>query len=200
MAVVVSVPQPGANFQRSFVKFMEKHGILLVVAGALVDLKGPVDLLQKHHPCQVVGEGHGGHRELEPGLLLDGGVQAIGAADEKDQMLGGGLLPIGHDLGQFLTGAQLSFHTEGYQTGAGRKLGADGVGLLGQSLVDLALGGVLGQLLLGQLGEGELTVAAQPLFVLLAGLQIELLLQLSHADEMNAQHTAASCLTPWRER
>ena len=98
---------------------MEKHGILLVVAGALVDLKGPVDLLQKHHPCQVVGEGHGGHRELEPSLLLDGGVQAIGAADEKDQMLGGGLLPIGHDLGQFLTGAQLSLHTEGYQTGAG---------------------------------------------------------------------------------
>ena len=123
-------------------------------------------------------------------------VQAIGAADEKDQMLGGGLLPICHDLGQFLTGAQLSLHTESYQTGAGRELGADGIGLLGQSLVDLALGGVLRQLLLGQLGEGELTVAAQPLFVLLAGLQIELLLQLSHTDEMNAQHTAASCLTP----
>ena len=36
---------------------------LFVVAGPGVDLKGPVNLLQDHHPRQVVGEGHGGHGE-----------------------------------------------------------------------------------------------------------------------------------------
>ena len=64
-----------------------------MIAGPLIDLEAAVDLLQQHDPGQVVGEGHGGHGQLDLGLRLDGGVQAVGAADEKDQVLGGALLP-----------------------------------------------------------------------------------------------------------
>ena len=47
------------------------------------DHLGPVELLQKHHPEQVVGEGHGGEGEPQVRLPLEGLVQAVGAADDE---------------------------------------------------------------------------------------------------------------------
>ena len=44
--------------------------ILLMVSASGIDLVGPVDLLQKHHPQQVVGKGHGGHGQEEAQELL----------------------------------------------------------------------------------------------------------------------------------
>lgn len=62
--------------------------LLFMIAGPLVDFKRPVELLQKHDPGQVVGKGHGRHGQLQPCLLLDGGMQAVGASDDESQMLG----------------------------------------------------------------------------------------------------------------
>ena len=173
-----------------------------MVAGALPDLEGPVDLLQQHDPGQVVGEGHGGHGQLDLGLRLDGGVQAVGAADEKDQVLGGALLPGPNQLGQLLAGAHPALYAQGGQHGAGGQLGPDGRGLPGQGLVDLALRGSLGQFFLRQLHQGEPAIGGQPLDVLGAGLLIEFFLQLTHADEIDAQHRAASSPEgdAWRTR
>lgn len=55
------VPQAGMNFQRIFGRIHGEHvfrpGTLsFVVAGALPDLEGPVELFQQHDPGQVVGK------------------------------------------------------------------------------------------------------------------------------------------------
>ena len=91
------VPQAGMNFQRIFGRIHGEHvfrpGTLsFVVAGALPDLEGPVELFQQHDPGQVVGEGHGGHGQFDPGLPLQALRQAVGAADDKGLVLGGSLV------------------------------------------------------------------------------------------------------------
>ena len=59
-----------------------------MVSASGIDLVGPVDLLQKHHPQQVVGKGHGGHGQPQIGLLFQRGVHPVGTADEEDDVSG----------------------------------------------------------------------------------------------------------------
>mgnify|MGYP001073205453 CR=1 FL=1 len=74
----------------------------------------------------------------------------------------------------------------------GGQLGPDGLALLLQGGVDLRLGGVLGQLLLRQLHQGEPAVGGQALDVFGTGLLIELLLQLADAEDGHLLHSATS--------
>ena len=77
---------------------------LFMIPGTGVDLVAPVDLLQQHHPQQVMGEGHGGHGQFHGCLGLDGGVHAEGAADEEHQMA---LTPVGgHRHFDFVLGVE----------------------------------------------------------------------------------------------
>ena len=100
---------------------------LLMVSASGVDLVGPVDLLQKHHPQQVVGKGHGGHGQPQSGLPLQGFVHPEGTANEKNDVagaLGGAVRQI---AGQLLAGALPPLHTHGdHQTAVGQ-LGPDSV-------------------------------------------------------------------------
>ena len=140
-----------------------------MIARSLLNFKGPINLLQQHDPGQVVGEGHGRHGQLDVGLRLDGGVQAVAAPDEKDHVL----LPAdpgdGEHLEELLAGAQPPLDTQRAHPGAGRDLGPDGVPLFVQGVGDLPQGGVLGQLGLGNLDDGQLAVGGQPLDILGAG-------------------------------
>ena len=124
-----------------------------MVSASGVDLVGPVDLFQKHHPQQVVGKGHGGHGQPQSGLPLQGFVHSEGAADEKDDVagaLGGAVRQI---AGQLLAGALPPLHTHGdHQTAVGQ-LGPDSVGLLGEGRLDLGGGGILRQPFLRQLDD-----------------------------------------------
>ena len=166
----------------------------LVVPRPRVDLAGPVDLLQQHHPGQMMGEGHGGHGELRPRLRLDGLVEAEGAPDQKHQPLLQTLLrPCGpgrHGLGQLLAGAQPPLYAQGDKTGGGRQLSLDGRRLLPQGGVDLRLGGMLRQTFFRQLHDLQLAVPAQALGVLRRRLGVELLLQLSDTQQGYPLHTA----------
>ena len=66
---------------------------LLMILGAVIDLKSPVELFQQHDPGQVVGKGHGGHAHPDPGLAFQPFLQPIGASDQENKMLGGAIFP-----------------------------------------------------------------------------------------------------------
>ena len=57
---------------------------LFVVLPALQDLESPVDLLQQHHPGQMVGKGHGGHAQPQPGRSLHRRMESVGPADRPN--------------------------------------------------------------------------------------------------------------------
>ena len=53
---------------------------------------GPIELLQQHYPCQVVGEGHIGEGELQVGQGLDlRGDAEAGAQQEAGRGAAAGL-------------------------------------------------------------------------------------------------------------
>ena len=70
-------------------------GALFVVAGALGDFEGPVELLQQHDPGQMVGEGHFGHGQAQVGTLLDSGMESVGGADDKAELAAALAGPVG---------------------------------------------------------------------------------------------------------
>ena len=84
-----------------------------MIAGPFIDLEGAVDLLQYHHPGQMVGKGHGGHGQAQLGLRFDGGMQAVAAPDEKYQMLAPAILKGLNELRQLRAGFLLPLYAEG---------------------------------------------------------------------------------------
>ena len=75
-----------------------------MVAGPLLDLEGPVELLQQHDPSQVVGKGHGGHGQAQVGPGLERGVHAVGGADEEHQGVAPAVRPLLQPGGELLAG------------------------------------------------------------------------------------------------
>ena len=61
---------------------------LFMVSRPLLDLKCPVNLLQQHHPGQVVWEGHGGHGQAQMGLVLHRLAHAEGATHQEGDIRG----------------------------------------------------------------------------------------------------------------
>ena len=98
----------------------------------------------------------------------------------------------GEHLGNLLAGAHPALHAQGRHPGAGGDFCPDSLPLLGQGVGNLTQGGVLGQLGLGNFQHGQLAVGGQPLHIFGAGILIEFLLQLAHADEVDTQHTDTS--------
>lgn len=60
----------------------------MVVGFALDDGAGTVELLGEDQANHLVGKGEAGEGELLVGTLIDGGGEAIGAANDKDQATG----------------------------------------------------------------------------------------------------------------
>ena len=90
----------------------------LMIPGPGVDLEGPVDLLQDHHPGQMVGEGHGGHGQAQMRLLFDGWVETEGAADDQGQVRGPVYHPALQGLGKLGAGQEPALHAQGDALGA----------------------------------------------------------------------------------
>ena len=95
-----------------------------MIVGTLIDFKDPVELLQHHNPCQMVGKGHGGHGQAHPSLRLQALRQPKGPSDDKGQMLGAVVLPGLDQGGQLLAGPKPALHTQADEAGVGGELGA----------------------------------------------------------------------------
>lgn len=112
-----------------------------MIARAGVDLVRAVDLLEQHHPRQMVREGHGRHGKAQVGALLHARVQAGAAADEKGQLRSAR----GGELRQLFRegfAAQLrALDAQGDDRAALGELFLDERGLPGERLLDL--GGII---------------------------------------------------------
>ena len=159
----------------------------MVFASGLDGL-GPVDLLQDHDPCQMVGEGHLSHGKLEIGLVLDLLADAEGGADQETGTGFAGIFHILELSREFLAGEDLTLGGEDAKPRTLGDLLENELRFLVEARLDLGRGGVLREPVLGQLDDLEGAVALQPLFLLGGGGQVELLLELAHDDEGDIKH------------
>ena len=155
---------------------------------ARLDGFSPVNLLQDHDSCQMVGEGHGAHGELEIGLFLDFGRHAEGRADEE---AGAGLAGIFYFL-QFVceafAGQFLALRGEDAEPSTFGKLLEDQICLFFETGRDFRRGRILRQTDFRQFQKGEFTVTAQTLFVFFGGGNIEFFFQFAHGDQGDVEH------------
>ena len=163
------------------------------------DVHGAVKNFVKHHPHQLVREGHG--RDGEPHLAggLDPVRQAVGGADDQVQLrvaLQGDLL---HPLRQRLGGEHLALNAQGDGVGTGWDLLKDLVGLRLKSLADLPLAGALRQTNLLDGHPFHPAVSPKALFIFRNRFSEVAFLQLPRSDQTNRQHSRPSLYVDNRE-
>ena len=140
--------------------------------------QGPINLLQNHHPGQVVGEGHGGHGKPPVGVLFDALRHPLGGADDEIQAAGP-FQGVAADFGRKLFACEhLSLDAQGAGDPRSQEGGFDGVGLLFQ------LGGA--DLLL-ELDHFHFAQALEPLFEFVAGVLVEFFLEFTNTDQADIQ-------------
>ena len=106
-----------------------KGGLLFVIFASCGDGKSPVDLLQHHHPGQMVGKGHGGHAQPPVRLLFDALIQPHAAADEKGDLRLSLHAEVRHPAAQLIAGAGLALDAQGDNGPAPGQPFPDGGGL-----------------------------------------------------------------------
>ena len=156
------------------------------------DLTGPVDLLQQHDAGQVMGKRHRRHGQPPVGLVLQVLRKAHAAADEERQLAFAGHRQLLHPAAQLHAGAGLPLDAQGDDRPAPGQLFPYGGGLRRQRPLNLRRRGVLRQAALRQLDDLQLAVPPQALGIFGGGLLIELLLQLSHAEDGYLLHGVLS--------
>ena len=118
----------------------------------------PVKLLQHHHPCQMVGEGHGAHGEPEVGFFFYLGADTEGRTDEETGAGLAGKLHILQLLGKGFAGQGLSFRGEVAKPCTLGDLLEDGFRFLIQPGGDLRGRGIFRKFVLRQFDQMEIAV------------------------------------------
>ena len=87
------------------------------------------------------------------------------------------------------------FHTKCNKCGTGRNFGKDAFAFTLQSLCDLTVRGIGGEIFDFRLGEGHGIGARQSFYKLGTGILISLLGELAHGDYLDFQHVSAMPFT-----